>query len=112
MMAVFGLTACDQIRIGNDRICTKPPALTAADAVGNSDPSDCVHRWAYRLAPGDEEVETVANAVIGGCRLPIINQALSAPGNFDQNLAAIRQRFREEALFLVVQARAGHCPIP
>jgi hypothetical protein len=108
----IALVSCDRVRLGNDRICSTPPPPLGE---GRADPATCVHRWAYRLAVGSEATATVAEAVVGGCREPIIRQAMQdAPSiaEFEKRLAGTRARFREEALFYVVQARAGRCPIP
>jgi hypothetical protein len=107
----IALVGCDRLKIGDDRICSTPPALLESN---RADPATCVHRWAYRLAAGSEATATVADAVVGGCRETIIRQAMqssSSPDEFEEILAGTRSRFKEEALFYIVQARAGNCPI-
>jgi hypothetical protein len=60
----------------------------------------CVHRWAYRLAASKEPAEVVAKAVTeGACRLAV-------------SRTPFPDLYRGEALFHVVQARAGRCTIP
>ena len=80
----------------------------------------CVHKWAYRLAGSPDSAEVVAKAVTQAC-VNVIGQdaeraAVQVAGHPDEER---RQAFFDismkvmegQALFRVVQARAGHCDI-
>lgn len=82
---------------------------------------NCVHDWAFRLAQSPDPAEVVAKAVTRAC-VNLIDQdaqrtAVKVAGHPDE---ARRQAFFKismevmegQALFRVIQARAGHCEIP
>ena len=101
------LSACVNETKPNDKICLTPQPQTSG-AWGT-----CVHRWAYRLAGSPDPAATIAKAVVAGCSDAIayqINQAET--GDRVQLSNDIMRSAPELALFHVVQARAGHCPIP
>jgi hypothetical protein len=79
----------------------------------------CVHVWSYRLAKGSEGAEIVARAVVEACRDAIHREASLDEGarnqfykgNFVEQIVATEKLYFENALFRVVQARAGRCEI-
>lgn len=95
------------------RICGPSPPST--DLVDGSDVSkgmlsnrerakNCVTRWAYRLAKSGDDAKIVAEAVVAACR----NDILAA--NVDQ-AKPFEDHYERDALFFVVQARAGRCKV-
>jgi hypothetical protein len=101
--------------------------LAAADPAAGVD--DCLHRWAYALAPASDDASHVAQAVTAACEgtLGRWNQQtatsegeagppIEAPSlitgrptsPIEQHLSFAQGR----AVFYVVQARAGHCAVP
>ena len=108
-------------------------APTTAAPLAISDPAagleDCLHRWAYALAPAGDDASHIAQAVTAACEAALgrWNQqtaSASADGGapieapslitgrptspIEQHLSFAQGR----ALFFVVQARAGHCAAP
>ena len=101
--------------------------LTAADPASATD--DCLHRWAYALAPASDDAAHVAQAVMAACE-PALGrwnqQTASAAGEAGPPIEApslitgqptspLEQHLRfaqGRAEFYVVQARAGHCAAP
>jgi hypothetical protein len=137
-MAAVMLAGCNG-KVSNDgRICTTPPPLDiSGNPEGNrvnpgwqrQNADGCVHRWAYRLAGSPDPATTVADAVMGACQDTVFRTALAKDadqqkrqeptGGFDtetgQDVNSYAEQWRElrnQALFNVVQARAGHCKIP
>jgi hypothetical protein len=133
LCAAFALTGCD---LPNPAICTKPPQLDLkmistlgpVDVGGwQMNAENCVHRWAYRLARSGDAAETIADAVMGGCRDPVsrvsaaLERQVEKPGSPRPTMEnsrtgvigpigpTVHEQFRSTALFHVVQARAGHC---
>lgn len=98
-------------RANDPRICSEPRTQERdIELWGKLPPDDlarnmgfaegCVHRWAYRLAAAKEPAEVVAKAVTeGACRIAV-------------SRTPYPDLYRGEALFHVVQARAGRCKIP
>lgn len=89
---------------------------------------DCLHRWGYRLARAeDTSADAAAAATMAACA-PVLsrwNQAtLTVPATgpdtavslvTGESLGTLPDRYQsagENALFYVVQARAGSCPLP
>lgn len=110
------LTGCGQDPGGDDRICQTPapfgaPAqgiATAGETMPAAGAHSCLHRWAYRLARAPEDPRLVADATVGACR-----DAITAWRTAEQYPPMSADAMvREYALFHVVQARAGNCPIP
>jgi hypothetical protein len=100
------LSGCNQAK-PDDRICSTPPA-TAPGAW-----SDCIHKWAYKMAGAQGANSDVAKASVAACADAIAYQINEAePEDRAQLLADINRSAPEIALFRVVQARAGHCAIP
>ena len=112
------LSSCGQ-KAGSqadDRICT-----TAPKEIVPYDMTSCVHKWAYRLAGSPDSAPVVAKAVVAACINTIGEDAertsTQSAGHRDD---ALQQSFfsrnkevmEEQALFRVVQARAGTCVIP
>lgn len=128
----LALGACNDPRAGggNSKICADfkvakgAPAIASADGAGPVD--ECVRRWAYSLAPGHDDADVVADAVVAACTTQLTRwnqQALSQPGGEGEAtslttgqpttpLAEHGAFSHSRALFYVVQARAGSCPAP
>lgn len=125
----LAVAACSQ---GGERICSPPLPLSAAhdklivsqgvaEVLAAREAAEaCVHRWGYRLASAPDAAETVARAVVAGCddapayslqaRTALLQKHNMA---FDGgSMVAERERLKGLALFRVVQARAGRCPVP
>ncbi len=115
--------------------------LAAAPASAAADPGaafdDCIHRWAYAMAPARDPADIVAHATVDACgaQMNAWNQQVAAqnPNAYDQYQPASRGRESEEAqqqspqnaalaehmqvaqarsLFYVIQARAAGCAPP
>jgi hypothetical protein len=76
----------------------------------------CVHRWAYRLAGSRDPAKVVAEAVVDACN-DVANYypngaALTSSDEDREQYKAARQVAENDALFRVVQSRAGNCAIP
>lgn len=108
VIAMLGLTGCRWK--ADDRICLTPDSVIAP-----GDMNACVHKWAYRLAVSPDPAGVVAKAVVRACN-DVANSAAEKVGKDEQarqeaylgNIAV----GETEALFRVVQARAGQCDIP
>lgn len=97
-------------------ICTTPP-----EAIVSGDYEGCVHRWAYRLSRSPDPARVVAVATVQACETAIswyvtnnttMRAALGHAGiDAEAFEAMIQKRAGDEALFRVVQARAGHCRV-
>ena len=133
LIAAMGLSACDN---NSAEICTVPASLEVAMAklgepyqtipglpeaaqrsIRLGDFAEaCVHRWSYRLAKSSDPASTVADAVVAGCVVPIQNWSAARASTFEEYrenaYRTTRAEMREQALFNVVQARAGDCPVP
>ena len=125
-LAAFVLIAgCDR---HDPNICSTAPQLDpSGSTIGSWANADgCIHRWAYRLAPGPENATLTAEAAVGACYDAIEKWTQKVLG-YDDNLPPYRepvtgrmmdyranmyQEARSYALFYVVQARAGKCKIP
>jgi hypothetical protein len=101
--------------------------LAAADPAGGLD--DCLHRWAYALAPARDDASHVAEAVTAACQGTLgrwNQQTASSEGETGPPIEApslitgrptspIEQHLsfaQGRAVFYVVQARAGRCAAP
>lgn len=122
----------DRLAAASTGFCT--PFRTAQSnqpAAVASDPStgfeDCIHGWAYALAPSRDPADLVAQATVEACatRLSQWNQqtlaqnpeaAQQAPslttGQPTDAISSHAQYAQSRALFYVVQARAAHCAPP
>ncbi len=81
-------------------------------------PEQCVHRWSYRLASASGSNIEIARAAVAACKEPIEFAAMPAnragepdPAAYDQAVKEVRADVFEQALFRVVQARAGKCKV-
>ena len=130
-VAALSLSACERGQMAsNGKICidfkqTKAP-LSAGGSEGASAVDQCVQRWAYSLAPSQDEADIVADAAAAACdaQLSRWNQATLAQPAGDVEAASLttgqpttplaeHNAFtRARALFYVVQARAGRCAPP
>lgn len=136
-LLIAPLAACGQ-QAGVKGLCTpfeaadaKPaagaPAPSAAAADASAPLEDCLHRWAYSLAPGGDPADQVASATVAACagQLSAWNREALSPGAGApvqalslmsgepiSPMAAHREFAEGRALFYVVQARAGRCAPP
>lgn len=128
LIAVLTLVGCQ----GSDRICTVPKPMdeslnaligsngTAKVVAARVAAESCVHRWAYRLAGSPDTASVVASAAVAGCEdAPAYNvrarMVLLAQNNMVLDGGTPEEelkRLRGLALFHVVQARSGKCPVP
>ena len=122
---------------GGDGICKafgRTPAASpglpgAAGPEASFAVDDCLHRWGYTLARAeDEDADVVAQAVVAACSTQLArwNQQSLGLGGEDRpseapslltgqptNPIAEHNAFAErQAIFYVVQARAGRCDPP
>src|SRR5436305_7314198 len=73
-----GLAACNDTHTAatNPKICAPfKPARAAAEAVADDGAvafDDCLHRWAYSLAPSRDSAEMVATAAMGACNAQLL----------------------------------------
>lgn len=115
------LSGCAELPTGlgspSPGICVPVPAPRATPAANSYEQAvhrdECLHRWAYRLAPSRDAADLVAGAVVGACR-PQIDRSASLLAQGDENAegwygAEMERIARERALYRVVQARAGNC---
>lgn len=89
----------------------REPAANSYEQAVHRD--ECLHRWAYRLAPSRDAADLVAGAVVGACR-PQVDRSASLLAQGDEAAEAhfiteMDRVARERALYRVVQARAGNC---
>ncbi|HEY1749771.1 MAG TPA: hypothetical protein VGG29_00800 [Caulobacteraceae bacterium] len=142
MAGLAALAACNQsgggtsadthLALTGAKYCTPFPQASASNsAAGLSqapDPAtafdDCVHRWAYALAPARDPADVVAQASVDACGTALNNwtqqaqsQAPQTSSRSDQSQqnGAMAQQMRgaeARALFYVVQARAAGCAPP
>jgi hypothetical protein len=103
------------------------PAAGTLSADGSVTVGECLHRWGYALAPAHENADVVAAAAATACSTDIsnwnqqsLNQSAQQPTDATSlttgqptNLLADHAQFAQsQALFYVVQARAGGCSPP
>jgi len=107
-LVALALAGCQQAQKADDRIC-----LTAPSEIAPGDMKACVHKWAYRLARSSDPAETVAKAVVAACN-DVANAAVEKLGTVNQveRYEGTVRLAETDALFRVVQARAGHCEVP
>lgn len=97
------LSACNTE--GDPMICLTPSAR-----IESGDWKGCNHKWAYRLARSDASATEVAKAVAAACSEAADYQIDHAPALERAKVAeAINRSMEPDALFRVVQARAGKC---
>jgi hypothetical protein len=136
-LTALGLAACNNSGTGGgDAVggfCPsfKTATTNAAGPLAVTDPNaaaadECVHRWAYALAPSRDAAGLVAEAAVGACsaRLGAWNQTAMSQGGPSGNAMSIitgqptnpvaehNSFLHSRALLYVVQARAGHCAPP
>lgn len=90
----------------------------------------CIQHWSYRLAKSSDPADVAARAAVGGCYDAISNWTNAVAvserhfssgrepmvvsdrtGAYVRPEVANREKLHDYALFYVVQARAGKCPI-
>lgn len=71
----------------------------------------CVERWAARLAKGPDPAASVARAAVGACDGAIASLVVMGAKDriHDAPHYADREWWRDHALFIAVQTRAGNC---
>jgi hypothetical protein len=107
LILLLALSACQQQPKPDDRICSTPPAIEPGAW------SNCIHKWAYRMAGAPGPSSDVAKAAVAACADAVAYQVNEAkPEDRLQLLNDINRSAPGIALFRVVQARAGHCAIP
>ena len=130
-LAAASLAACQRVERPVAGVCKAfPAANAAAPAEGAASLEDCLHRWAYTLAPARDDAGQVAEAVVAACNAPLARwnqQSLAAAAGTAEppreapslltgeptNPIAEHGNFAAgRALFYVVQARAGACKPP
>lgn len=115
------VTGCSE----NPNVCKTAPSVNESagkepDARAMAD--GCVHRWSYRLAPGETNLDEVAAAVTAACGDPIqrvqllpgyTNEEVSPlSGKIQSRAERIAEAYRGLAKFHVLQARVGGCKAP
>jgi hypothetical protein len=135
-LALTGSAYCTPFRTANN---TAGQGGLAAAPVNTADPGtafdDCVHRWAYAMAPARDPADVVAHAAVDACgaAMNAWNQQLMASAQetappptrgargYDEQAAqppqntALAEHMRTaeaRSLFYVVQARAAGCAPP
>lgn len=118
VLSALLLSGCNQQlenQKADSRICTPAPTKAQGEMV------NCVRDWAFRLAHSPDPAEVVAKAAVRACVNVIdedaVRTAVQVAGHPDearhQTFFKISMDVMEgQALFRVVQARAGHCEIP
>lgn len=103
------LGGCGGEQAADNKICqTAPTTITPGDMMA------CVHKWSYRLARSSEPAPVVAKAVVQACN-DVANYSadhVPAPSQKTEVYAGQMAVGETEAIFRVIQARAGHCDIP
>lgn len=105
------LFGCDQ---ADDRVCSPyPPRImynnpTKPGEIA-SNAHSCVLHWAARLSLSNERADIAADAAIGACRGALTDYAMSVD---PAPIVEREKSLREEALFRIVQQRAGKCGVP
>ena len=110
----------------DDRVCETPILYDVNKPVSSVDEQgliteQCVHKWAYRLARAPGSNAEIAKGTMGACRSAFdtwkIQLANTSQGEFvdvegkNRYYAQTEAALTEQALFRVVQARAGSCSI-
>jgi hypothetical protein len=140
-MALTGAAYCTPFPKVATTTTSSQAGLAAAPASAAADPGsafdDCIHRWAYAMAPARDPADIVAHAAIDACgaQMTAWTQQLAAqnPNAYDQYQPTSRGRESEEmqqqspqdgalaqhmqvaqarSLFYVIQARAAGCAPP
>lgn len=116
ILATLALVGC--ANRADDKICA-----TAPNEGASGDMNACIHKWAYRLAQSNDPADVVAKAVVHACN-DVANEVAERVGTGpDAKIGADLERAKTEAyrgivnvgemqaLFRVVQARAGKCDV-
>lgn len=76
----------------------------------------CIDHWSARLSQSPDTATEAADAAIGACddaiQLYVELYNRDAAGGAIVKVEDALRRYRREALFRVVQWRAGDCPVP
>ena len=113
----LALAACSNSPAQDDRICNTPGPIPteAANTFGEQmmAADRCFHAWAYRLAGAPGPNREITDAVYGACEDTIDRLVMLERKEFkNSNRDMWQAHFARQALFHVVQARAGSCDIP
>jgi hypothetical protein len=141
-LIAIGLAGCGQSDRGGDLtaagatgLCTPfktedaaaRPANPGAANATSAAVDECLHRWGYALAAARENADVVAGATVTACGSAIANwnqQGLAQAGQQPTDAQSLTtgqptdllgehaQYAQSQALFYVVQARAGKCAAP
>jgi hypothetical protein len=117
LAAAMVITACDR---GDNRICGTigprvQPAFGRKWAHQRQVLTSCVDHWSARLSQGTDAADLVADAVVAACDeaidvdLELWNKEVPTSPRTVAETAAFQRR---QALFRVIQWRAGKCPVP
>jgi hypothetical protein len=118
VMLALSLSACNQSGFsqGDDNICFEAPPISMTepkDLTTQLEARDgCIHRWAYRLSGAPDSANTIVDAVLAGCHDTITGTAAYMVKEGTATTASLQEALddaRRQALFNVVQARAGKC---
>jgi len=128
-LSLAGSKYCDPFKPTNANTNNGIATATASDPSAAFD--DCVHRWAYTLAPDHDPADVVAHAAVDACGSILTqwnqqtlpqqqeqptyrreSRAQMAQGGQDDELAQRMRMVESRALFYVVQARAAGCAPP
>lgn len=140
-LALTGSSYCTPFPKTANTATSSQAGLAAAPASMAADPGaafdDCIHRWAYAMAPARDPADIVAHAAVDACgaQMNAWNQQVAAqnPVAYDQYQPTSRGRQPEQmqqqspqnaalaehmqvaqarSLFYVIQARAAGCAPP
>jgi hypothetical protein len=140
-LALTGSSYCTPFQKTANTTSSSSAGLAAAPASATGDPGaafdDCIHRWAYAMAPARDPADIVAHAAVDACgaQMNAWNQQVAAqnPNAYDQYQPTSRSRQPEDmqqqspqnaalaehmlvaqarSLFYVIQARAAGCAAP
>jgi hypothetical protein len=127
-IGALGLVACNNAggARANGKVCMPFATAQAAALDPSATVDDCLHRWAYSLAPSSDEAEQVAKAAVAACASTMTrwNQSALSPdapaveapslmtGQPTTPIAEHMNYAQGRALLYVVQARAGKCAPP
>ena len=123
---VIGLAILSGCNNPNSDICTSISPLdinkASDEAVAGRSPDppeQCVHRWSYRLASAPGTNTEIAKAAVAACAetidyaaMPFDKKFAPNPREYESAVNELSEEILQQALFRVVQARAGNCAIP
>ena len=117
------LGSCSGKISDEDLICNQTPGFIRSAATSSSEQlevaNSCIHKWAYRLGRSSGSNAEIAKATLGACRESLtyflnfkVDEGNKSKDPFtDDKWQLYVKEFEENALFRVVQGRAGQCSI-